>query len=76
MLPETVKSTPLVVTPLVLGAGPVWLLGAHPDKSTLPARTTDKANTNPFLQLNNDNTPPKEIEFLGQDVTGGMLREC
>jgi hypothetical protein len=59
MSPDTVKSTPLVLTPLVLGAGLVWLLEAHPDNRILPAKTTDKANPKPLLLLNNDNPPPK-----------------
>jgi hypothetical protein len=57
MLPDTVKSTPL----LLPGVGLVWLLEAHPVKRILPAKTTDKANPNPLLPLNNDNPPPKNI---------------
>jgi hypothetical protein len=59
MLPDTVKSAPPALAPLLLGAGLVWLLEAHPVKRMLPAKTTDRTNPSPLLPLNNVNPPPK-----------------
>jgi hypothetical protein len=60
MLPDTVKSIPLL---LLFGGGLAWFLGAHPDNKTLPIKIPDKANTNPLLPLSNERTPPKIINF-------------